>query len=359
MKKKILFIIGSTNQTSQMYQISQHLCDDYDCYFSQVFTDLKLAKFLRQFGIFDTTAYAGQFKKNSDKFLREHNLKEDYEVQKHDYDLVFHCTDVVVPRRLLKTKNIHVQEGMIDKYNFISKLVQVFHLPAWVTIDTSLNGSSDLLDIYCSASEGYKNHINKLGTKREKIFVTGIPNFDNIAQFKNNDFPHKGYVMVATSDLRETARLDNRTDFIKECVKIANGRPMLFKLHPNEKYDRACAEIRDNAPEDSLIFLNGNSNHIVANCDELITQYSTLSYVGLILGKKVNSYFDIDLLKRLIPVQNGGISAQNIAKIGRDFIEFDGNKEDFARQYFFEPVENQSRITKLLTMDNGQWKIES
>ena len=352
MKKNILFIIGSTNQTSQMYQISQHLCDDYNCYFSQVFTDLILAKFLRKYGVFDTTAYAGQFKKNSDKFLQEHNLKEDYEARLHEYDLVFHCTDVVIPTRLRKTKNIHVQEGMIDIYTWVSKLVQVLNLPSWVTVDTSLNGASNVCDIYCSASEGYKNHTSRLGTAREKIFVTGIPNFDNIARFKNNDFPHKNYVMVATSDLRETARMDNRVSFIKEAVRIAAGRPLLFKLHPNEKYDRACAEIRNNAPADSLIFLNGNSNDMVANCDELITQYSTLSYVGLILGKKVNSYFDIDLLKRLVPVQNGATSAQNIAKIGRAFIEFKGKKEDFARQYFFEPVPQ-------ISTEVGQWAMEN
>jgi hypothetical protein len=352
MKKKILFIIGSTNQTSQMYQISQLFCDEYDCYFSQVFTDLKLAKFLRKYGVFDTTVYAGQFKKNSDKFLREHNLREDYEARLNHYDLVFHCTDVVIPTRLRKTKNVHVQEGMIDKYTWVSKLVQTINLPSWVTIDTSLNGASNVCDLYCSASEGYKNHTSKLGTAREKIFVTGIPNFDDIAQFKDNDFPHKNYVMVATSDLRETARLDNRIDFIKEAVRIAAGRPMLFKLHPNEKYDRAYTEIRNNAPADSLIFLNGNSNHMVANCDELVTQYSTLSYVGLILGKKVNSYFDIDLLKRLIPVQNGGTSAQNIAKIGRDFIEFKGRKEDFARQYLFEPIAAK-------TSDIGHWTLEN
>jgi hypothetical protein len=60
---------------------------------------------------------------------------------------------------------------------------------------------------------------------------------------------------------------------------------------------------------------------MIANCCELITQYSTVVYVGLALGKKVHSYFDLDELKRLAPIQNGGTSAANIAKICRGILQ--------------------------------------
>jgi hypothetical protein len=135
--------------------------------------------------------------------------------------------------------------------------------------------------------------------------------------------------MVATSDMRETYKFENRPLFIKHAAKIANGGPMLFKLHPNEKFDRAEAEIRKYAPAGTLIYQSGNTNHMIANCSELITQYSTVVYTGIALGKKVHSYFNIDELKRLAPIQNGGTSAKNIAQVCRSYIEFEGKKEDF------------------------------
>jgi hypothetical protein len=135
--------------------------------------------------------------------------------------------------------------------------------------------------------------------------------------------------MVATSDARETGKIDNREKFISNCVKISNGRRLIFKLHPNEKKDRAIAEIKKFAPADTLVYTDGNINHMIANCAELITQYSTVVYTGIALRKKVHSYFDIDKLKALAPIQNQGRSASNIAKICREFIEFKGKPIDF------------------------------
>jgi hypothetical protein len=62
-----------------------------------------------------------------------------------------------------------------------------------------------------------------------------------------------------------------------------------------------------------LVFDSGNTNEMIANCDILITRYSTVVYVGLALGKECYSYFDINMLKRLTPMQNGGNSHRNIA----------------------------------------------
>ncbi len=61
---------------------------------------------------------------------------------------------------------------------------------------------------------------------------------------------------------------------------------------------------------------------MVANFEVLITQYSTLSYVGLELGKEVHSYFDINELKKLAPLQNGGTSSIRIADVCRKYIEY-------------------------------------
>jgi hypothetical protein len=56
---------------------------------------------------------------------------------------------------------------------------------------------------------------------------------------------------------------------------------------------------------------------MIANCDILLTRYSSVVYVGLALGKQVYSDFNLADLQRLFPIQNGGTSAFNIAQAGR------------------------------------------
>lgn len=338
MRRKILFITGSINQTSQMHQISKHLESDYDCWFSQVFADTAFLKAIVKHTRFaDGTVLTGQFRAKSENYLKAHGLQVDYGGVKNIYDLVVYCTDMVIAEKFKQTKTVWVQEGMIDKRRFLTGFVKATGLPPYFTGDTSLNGSTNVCDIYCAASAGYKNYFAENGTAASKLIVTGIPNYDNHLQFVNNNFPFRDYVMVATSDMRETYRFENRAAFIRHAAKIAAGRRMLFKLHPNEKYDRAQAEIRKHAPAGTMVYQHGNTSHMIANCCELITQYSTVVYTGIALGKKVHSYFDIDELKRLAPVQNGGISAQNIAQVCRGYLDFDGKKEDFLAGFKLQP----------------------
>ncbi|MFD2574109.1 hypothetical protein ACFSUS_25965 [Spirosoma soli] len=337
MRKKILFIVGSVNQTSQMHQISAQLADEYDCWFSQFYADAKLINWGVRQGWLDHTILAGKFRTDAESYLRTNQLKIDYRAQQNKYDLAVVCTDLIVPSAIRATRSIWVQEGMIDEVTWLTKAVKALGLPRYFSVGTSLNGSSNLCNVYCTASEGYKSFFAKMGTDAQKIFVTGIPNFDNVRQFLRNDFPHRDYVMVATSDIRETFRSEDRPAFIKRAVEMANGRQLLFKLHPNEVWERAEAEIRAIAPADTLIFQQGNTNEMIANCAELITQYSTVVYVGMALGKPVSSYFDLDELRRLTPIQNGGTSAATIARICRDFLKFDGQREDFVKSYQYEP----------------------
>jgi hypothetical protein len=337
MRRKILFITGSLNQTSQMHEISKHLLD-YDCWFSQLFPDTAFLKaMVKLTPLADGTVLAPHFRVKSEHYLNQHGLKIDYEGNGNDYDLVVFCTDMVVADKFKQTKTIWVQEGMIDKRTILTDIVKALGLPSYFSGDTSLNGSSNICDIYCVASEGYKRDLAKHGTDASKLIVTGIPNYDNQCKYLDNDFPYHNYVMVATTDMRETYRMENRPAFIKRAVKIADGRQMLFKLHPNEKVDRAETEIRKYAPKSALIFNCGNTNHMIANCCELITQYSTVVYTGLALGKKVHSYFDVEELKKLAPIQNGGVSAKNIAQICSSYINFAGKKEDFLNQFTLQP----------------------
>ena len=340
--QKILFITGSLNQTSQMHQIANEL-PDFDCWFSQVFTDSPFMKFLiSNTRLLDTTAFAGQFRHNSENYLKAHGLQLDYAARLNEYDLIVYCTDMIVPARMRNYKTLWVQEGMTDKFTLMTHIVKAFKLPGFLCGNTSLNGSSNICDVYCAASEGYKQYFGKNGTQADKIIVTGMPNYDNLAHFSNNDFPHKNYVMVATTDMRETYRYENRRAFIKETVRIAAGRQLLFKLHPNENFERAENEIRKYAPVGTLIFKSGNTNQMIANCSELITQYSTVVYTGIALGKKVHSWFDVDELYKLQPLQNGGTSAKTIAGVCRDYALYNGSKQRFTAKYQFNQQVNEA-----------------
>jgi hypothetical protein len=328
--KKILFTIGSINQVTQMHAIASHL-SEYDCYFSQFYSDDTIINWAVSRGLTDNTILGGQFRKRCDEYLAFHKLKNDYRqrVFNNHYDLVVVCSDLLVPKAIRNSKSIWVQEGMTDKITMLSRLVKAFDFPRYLAGNTSLNGTSNLCDIYCVASDGYKNHFKSLGTDVSKLVITGMPNFDNVNELRYNNFPHRNFVLVATSDIRECLGFDNRRAFIRKAVEIANGRPLIFKVHPNEKRERAIREIKENAPEGTLIYTEGNINHMIVQCEELITQYSTVVYVGLALGKKVYSYFDLDDLNQKLPIQNGGRSASHIAEICRNYIEYKGSKKSF------------------------------
>ncbi|MCX7735570.1 MAG: hypothetical protein N2319_02550 [Candidatus Kapabacteria bacterium] len=317
--KKILLICGSLNQTTMMYKISQEL-PEFDCYFTPYYGDGIIDLFART-GMLDWTLVGpgGKFQQSTLNFLREHDLKIDYYGLSHDYDLVITCSDIIIPKNIRNKKIILVQEGMTDPKKIGFYLVKWLNLPLYVAGDTSVFGLSDAFDYLCVASEGYKELFIENGVDPQKIVVTGIPNFDNCEQYRNNNFPHKNFVLVATSDTRETLRYENRKKFIQNAVEIANGRQLIFKLHPNEIVSRAVKEINTYAPG-AIIYTSGNVHEMIANCDVLITKFSTVVYTGIALGKEVYSDFPIEKLKKLSPIQNNGTSAKNIAELARKHI---------------------------------------
>jgi hypothetical protein len=170
------------------------------------------------------------------------------------------------------------------------------------------------------ASKGYQDIFIRKGIKPEKLMVTGIPNFDNCKSYLQNNFPYRGYVLVATSPLRETMRFENRRAFIRKVERISLGRPIIFKLHPIENADRARKEILSEIPR-ALVLKDGNTQHMIANCEVLITQISSVTFVGLALGKEVHTDLDLTALKKLLPIQNGGKSAQQIANLCRKVVQ--------------------------------------
>ncbi len=319
-----------------MHQISSYL-KGYDCFFTPYYADGWI-NYLVGKGYGNFSILNGPFRRNTEKYLRDNNLEIDYRGVKYNYDLVYTCADLIYPKNIRDKKVILVQEGMTDPENLMFYLIKYFGLYRWLA-STATMGMSNLYDLFCVASEGYKDFfIKRKGVDPDKIVVTGIPNFDNLKQYLTNNFEHKNFVLVCTSDARETFKFENRKKFIKECVRIANGKQLIFKLHPNEKIDRATREINKYAPG-ALVYSSGNTNAMIANSDVLITKYSSTAFVGIILGKEVHSYFNLEELQRLSPIQNNGTSAERIAGIGLHLLNSPGTaKSEIIEKYSIRTV---------------------
>jgi len=316
MRKKILFIGGSLNQTTMMHQISQYY-SDCDCYFTPFYATGVIDNLVKK-GLLKFTILGGRFREQTENYFNSYNLSIDYQAKNHDYDLVFTCQDLIIPKNIRRNRIVLVQEGMTDPENVFYHMVKLFSLPRWMA-NTSMTGLSNKYDLFFVASEGYRDLFISKGVDPSKIRVTGIPNFDNAAQFLKNNFPYRNYVLAATSDRRETMNYENRKKFIQKVVRIANGRLIIFKLHPNEYWERATNEINRHAPG-ALVYTNLSINPLIANCDVLVTIYSTVVYIGMALGKEVYSDFRKEVLQKLTPIQNNGTSAQEIARISRQYL---------------------------------------
>lgn len=326
LKKKILFICGSLNQTTQMHQIAKTLTE-YEAWYTPYYSD-GLEKFLYHARLAEMTVMGNKLINRCLTYLHQHQLPVDRGGIQHDYDLVVSCSDLVVQKNIRNKKIILVQEGMTDAETLVFHLVKALpFLPRWIA-GTSTTGLSHSYHKFCVASEGYRDLFIGKGVAPEKIHVTGIPNFDHCERFYNNDFPYKNFVLVCTSDTRETFRYENRKKFIDNALTIARGRQLIFKLHPNENVARATREINRWAPK-ALVYSAGSAEHMIANCDVLITRFSSTVYVGLALGKEVYSDYRINQLKKLMPIQNNGTSALKIAEIIRHELENDAIPHQF------------------------------
>jgi hypothetical protein len=311
MKSNILFICGSLNQTTMMHQIARHL-DGYSCYFTPYYADGLLGQF-SQTGLLDFTILGGKHRKNTENYLTQQNLPIDFGGKSHQYDLVVTCTDILVQENIHDSRLVLVQEGITIPEGLFYHLVRYLKFPRFLA-NTAATGLSNAFDTFCVASHGYKELFIQKGVNPKKITVTGIPNFDHAASYLENDFPHDNYLLATTSSGRETMFRVDRIGFLHYVKRIASGHKIIFKLHPNENIVRAKREIKEILPE-ALIYTEGNVHHMIAKCNALITEFSSVVFTGLALGKKIYANFDLEKLHHLTPLQNGGTSAQNIASI--------------------------------------------
>ncbi len=319
---RVLYICGSLNQTTQLHAVMREM-GDHDAWFTPYYGDWIVDR-MRRMGLIEMTIGGNKRRGWCLDWLASRGLKVDLDGKRGGYDLVVTCTDLVVPKNVQKRPVVVVQEGILDPESWISRLCRATPLPNWLA-GTTCTGESGLYARYCVASEGYREDFIRRGADPERVVTTGIPNFDDCERYRDNDFPHRGYVLAATSDTRETLKAlaepfaAGRARFISRVVRIARGRPIVFKLHPNEDEPRERALIERLAPG-ALVFQKGSAEEMIANCDVLVTQWSSVAFVGLALGKEVHSNFAHEELTRLCPLQNGGKSAANIARVCRTLV---------------------------------------
>jgi len=311
--KNVLLICGTLNQTKAMMSIGAELAE-HNCYYTPFYCDGHLLRASER-GQLDFTVLAGPLRERTVAFMREAQVPIDDRGEARDYDLVVTCTDLILQDNIERKRIVLVQEGLTEREGFLYWLVKHAGLPR-VFANTAAFGLSDGYEVFCVASSGARELFHAKGVVREKMVVTGIPNFDDVSAYRYNDFPYRNYVLICTSNARETFKYHNRMRFLRDAVTIAAGRPVIFKLHPAEDQVRAENEIRSIAP-DAVVLASGNTEHMIANCAVLIAQYSTVAFTAALLGKEVHSYLEPGFLQQALPLQNGGSSARNIADVCR------------------------------------------
>jgi hypothetical protein len=315
--KNVLLICGTLNQTKAMLQIGAELAG-YRCYYAPFYCDGHLLRASER-GQLDFTVLSGPLRERSLQRLRDARVPIDERGEGRAYDLVVTCTDLIIQQNIKGKRIVLVQEGLTEPEGILYWMVKHLGIPR-VFANTAAFGLSDAYEVFCVASSGSRDLFVRKGVRPEKIVITGIPTFDNVDAYRDNDFPLHDFVLVCTSNARETFKRDNRKRFLREAVRIAAGRPMIFKLHPAERHDRATREIRSLVP-DAVILADGNTEHMIANSAVVVAQYSTVALTAAALGKEVHSYIDPQLLRAILPAQNGGTSARNIADVCRGCLE--------------------------------------
>jgi len=315
----ILFIGGSLNQTRMLHKIAEAL-PGHNHFFTPFYADGFL-QWLASFGLLSFSILGGRHRRDTLEYIKANRLQLDMRGETREYDLVITGTDLIIQQNIRSTPIVLVQEGMMDAGGLLLNLVRKLHLPRWLA-NTAATGLSDAYQIFCVASQGNRDLFISRGVQREKIRVTGIPNFDNVSALINSSVPERQYILAATSNGRETFKPDTRSELFKlvQTAKTELDLPVLFKLHPNEDAKRAEREIRPAFPEAEII-QKGDIGPMIANCRILVSEYSSVILLGLAMGKEIRCDCDLDEIRKLLPIQNGGDSARRIARIALRLIE--------------------------------------
>ena len=185
--KRILFICGSMNQTTQMHQISRHLTE-YEQAFSPYLLR-RLHELMRRLRLMEFTIIGDKLASRCRRYLEDQDLAIDYQGSAA-YDLVVTCSDVYLQKNIRGSRIVLVQEGITDPETVASVLCS-----GTACCRSGLRARRDRpqrrLPRFCVASDGYRDLFIRKGAKPEKIVVTGIPNFDDCQRYRDNTFPHR------------------------------------------------------------------------------------------------------------------------------------------------------------------------
>lgn len=316
MKKKVLFIGGSLNQTQMMHKISTAL-SECDSFFTPNFADGWIG-WSAKLHLTDFSSLGGHHLRETMQYIEANQLPLDFAGKLHNYDLVVTGNDLVLPRVARRTRLVLVQEGILNEATLATGLVRYLKLPRFLA-NTSALGFSKAYDYFCVASHAYRKAFIRNGLPAERLVATGIPNFDDAQAYRKNDFPYQDYVLVLTSSIRETFGFDDRPAFLAKAQELAGERKVLFKLHPNENHQRAIREIRQVFPH-APVFMSGNAHEMIANARMLIAQKSSAIFTAYALNIPVYSQLDETTMRKLMPLQNGGTSHLRIAEICDDLL---------------------------------------
>src|SRR3972149_9942506 len=112
MRKRIFFICGWMNQTTQMHQISDNL-PEYDHSFSPSYGH-RFDEILRRRRLIEFTISGNKLAGRCRRYLQDHGLPIDYQGRNQPYDLVVTCSDVYLQKNIRDNRIVLVQEGITD-----------------------------------------------------------------------------------------------------------------------------------------------------------------------------------------------------------------------------------------------------
>ena len=133
----------------QTHAVAHHLQDEFECWFSPFYSDGLYNILASHSRLLDFTVLGGNFRRQTDAYLRRHNLPIDYRGAAREYDLYVATTDLYVPKNLRKRPFILIQEGMTDPEGFMYHMVKWFKLPRYFA-STSTNGLSHQYQYFLS-----------------------------------------------------------------------------------------------------------------------------------------------------------------------------------------------------------------
>src|SRR5205814_319343 len=97
-RQRVLFIGGALNQTTQLHAVAREL-PECEARFTPFYGDA-VVETMRRFGLIEMSIAGNKRRGWCLEYLRDHGLAVDLGAREGDYDLIVHCTDLLIPRNV-------------------------------------------------------------------------------------------------------------------------------------------------------------------------------------------------------------------------------------------------------------------